>query len=77
MTTRPLATKPEEFAATFAATFNRGSLDEVVAGYAEDAVLNLGGGNVQCGHSEIRAALAISRSAPADAGHAAYALCLG
>jgi uncharacterized protein (TIGR02246 family) len=58
MTTRPLATKPEEFAATFAATFNRGSLDEVVAGYTEDAVLNLGGGNVQRGHSEIRAALA-------------------
>src|SRR5208337_1371572 len=58
MTTRPLATKPEEFAATFAATFNRGSHDEVVAGYTEDAVLNLGGGNVQRGHSEIRAALA-------------------
>lgn len=58
MATTRLAHKPEDFAAAFAATFNRGDLDEIVAGYTEDAVLNPGGANVMRGHAEIRMALA-------------------
>ena len=53
-----LATDIERFATTFAATFNRRNLDEIVAGYTHDAVLNLGGGAMMRGHSEIRTALA-------------------
>ena len=58
MTSTRLTTDPGDFATTFSDTFNRRNLDEIVAGYTPDAVLNLGGGIVLRGHSEIRVALA-------------------
>ena len=58
MTATRFVSDPEDFATTFAAAFNRRNLDEIVAGYTPDAVLNLGGGKVMRGHSQIRTALA-------------------
>lgn len=58
MTTLGLPTDPAHFADAFADNFNTGDLYRVVAFYSDDAVLNLGGGNIFAGHDAIRSALA-------------------
>ena len=49
--------RPEDFVSAFTANFNSGAVDNLVAGYAPHAVLDLGGGNVFRGHDQIRQAL--------------------
>lgn len=48
---------PGEFATIFATNFNRKSMEAMLAGYADDAVLNLGGGTVFRGKEQIGQAL--------------------
>jgi ketosteroid isomerase-like protein len=48
----------QDFPVVFAKNFNTGNIETVLAGYADDAVLNLGGGKIFRGHAEIRHALA-------------------
>jgi len=52
-----LLTNPADFAQVFKARFDARQLDALVVGYAEDAALDLGGGNVFRGHDAIRLAL--------------------
>jgi ketosteroid isomerase-like protein len=52
-------TDPAEFPNVFKANFDANLLDVIVAGYAEDGVLDLGGGNAFRGREQIR--LAISK----------------
>ena len=55
--TAPL-TNPADFPHVFKARFDARQLDGLVAGYAADAALDLGGANVFRGHDAIRLALA-------------------
>jgi ketosteroid isomerase-like protein len=48
---------PQHFPATFAKNFNTGNIETVLAGYTDDAVLNLGAGKLFRGHAQIRQAL--------------------
>lgn len=48
---------PNEFPAVLAARFGRGEIEELLAGYDDAAVLNLGAGGIFRGHGEIRGAL--------------------
>ena len=50
-------TNPADFPQMFKARFDARQLDALVAGYADDAALDLGGGNVFRGHQAIRLAL--------------------
>lgn len=52
-----LTLNPAAFAETFQANFNTRNLDILVNGYAEDAVLDLGGEQSARGHKEIRTVL--------------------
>lgn len=51
-------TDPADFPANFKANFDAKRIDIIVAGYAEDAVLDLGGGHVFRGREQIRPAIA-------------------
>jgi len=53
-----LLTNPADFPDVFKARFDARRLDALVAGYAADAALDLGGGNVFRGRESIRLALA-------------------
>lgn len=48
---------PEQFPDVFASRFQRADIDALLAGYTEDAVMNLGG-KIFTGHAEIRDAIA-------------------
>jgi ketosteroid isomerase-like protein len=49
---------PAQFPHVFKANFDAQRIDTIVAGYAEDAVLDLGGGNRFAGRDQIRLAIA-------------------
>lgn len=57
MTSITSAESPQDFPAVFAKNFNSRNIETVLAGYTDDAVLNLGGGKLFRGHAEIRHAL--------------------
>lgn len=52
-----LASSPAAFAEAFAANFNRRVLEQLAFGYADDAVMDLGGGQRFEGREAIRAPL--------------------
>lgn len=54
----PLPQTSAEFADAFAANFNRRDIDAIARFYAEDAVMDLGGGQRFAGRDAIRAPLA-------------------